>query len=115
IPLWENKGMKMFVYGYSTFPAEVQHAPERDGVYLHWKSLPGMVHSIGENKGYTLVHEASHWLGLHHTFQNGCNNPSDYVDDTPHEASAAKGCPVGRNFRPAGFDPIREFFKFVRL
>ncbi|HIO67071.1 MAG TPA: T9SS type A sorting domain-containing protein [Flavobacteriales bacterium] len=41
------------------------------------------------------THEAGHWLNLRHTFQNGCDSPGDYVDDTPPTLGGAielSGC-----------------------
>ena len=40
-----------------------------------------------------LTHEFGHFLNLRHTFENGCNAPGDYVDDTPFHSSTTLGCP----------------------
>jgi hypothetical protein len=49
--------------------------------------------------GRTLIHEAGHWLGLYHPFQDSCSG-GDFVEDTPPVASANFGCNYSRNSCP---------------
>ncbi|KAI9170593.1 Extracellular metalloprotease [Paramyrothecium foliicola] len=65
-----------------------------------------------------LIHEVGHWLGLYHTFENSCDEPGDYVDDTPAEEYPVGGdtCPPdGRNTCPdlPGLDPTDNYMTYV--
>ncbi|MCF7567054.1 T9SS type A sorting domain-containing protein [Sabulilitoribacter arenilitoris] len=44
-----------------------------------------------ENFQSVFTHEVGHWLNLKHTFQNGCDDPGDFVDDTPPTENVS-GC-----------------------
>lgn len=60
-------------------------------------TVPGS-NSTRYNQGKTAVHEAGHWLGLFHVFDDDgptCAGPGDYVDDTPKQSERTYGCPVG--------------------
>ncbi|KAF8645131.1 hypothetical protein AX16_007959 [Volvariella volvacea WC 439] len=82
--------------GYATFPHDYSVKPYDDGIVLRYTTLPGGT-LAPYDLGKTLTHEVGHWLGLYHTFQGGCQEPGDGVDDTPPQLIETTGCPIGRN------------------
>lgn len=88
------------VIGYATFPFNLSLAPYLDGVVIHSSYFGRDASSV--YRGRTTTHEVGHWLGLFHTFQNGCQgntantcaSQGDRVCDTPQAAAANFGCPA---------------------
>jgi hypothetical protein len=86
-----------------------------DGIVIDYRSMPGPEAYRNYGLGYTLTHEAGHWLGLAHTFNEDgtCNPPGDFVNDTPYELTPTNGCPVGKDTCPApGYDPIHNYMDY---
>jgi PKD repeat protein len=99
--------------GYATFPYMYPEDSYMHGVVALYSTVPGGT-AYPYNEGDTITHEAGHFLGLYHTFQDGCTEPNDYCDDTPQEATPAYGCPEGRDTcSAAGIDPIKNFMDYV--
>lgn len=101
------------ILGYSYYPWSFAEDSVIHGAVVLYSSLPGGS-AAPYNEGDTLTHEVGHYLGLSHTFQNGCQDPGDSVADTPAEASPAYGCPDGRDSCSAdGLDPIYNFMDYT--
>ncbi|OTA99080.1 hypothetical protein M426DRAFT_68492 [Hypoxylon sp. CI-4A] len=101
--------------GYCYFPVETSEGSTDfylDGCTILGQSVPGGS-AAPYNLGGTAVHEVGHWMNLYHTFQGGCSGSGDSVDDTPAQASASSGCPVGRDSCPGGgVDPIHNYMDY---
>lgn len=98
--------------GFAYLPGYFSESDPFNAVVVLYSSLPGG----GEypyDEGDTATHEVGHYLGLDHTFYNGCSYPGDSVDDTPYESSPAFGCPYGRDTcSQPGDDPITNFMDY---
>ena len=100
--------------GYAYFPQQGGSSkPWQDGVVVLNDSIPGGA-VRNYNAGDTLPHEVGHWLGLYHTFQNGCSTAGDRVSDTPAMAVPTGGCPTGKDscLPDPGLDPVENLMDY---
>jgi hypothetical protein len=102
--------------GWAYFPNILENANRYlDGIVVDWESMVGTsTRYAGQyDLGKTVPHEVGHWLNLHHTFNGGCNNWGDYVDDTPPQRIATFGCPEGQDScREPGLDSIHNYMDY---
>ena len=99
--------MQSSVVGYAYFPHMWPEGSALHGAVVDYWYM--------QNFSDVGIHEVGHYVGLYHTFQNGCDLVNDAVLDTPAEASPAFGCPIGRDSCAslAGLDPIHNFMDYT--
>lgn len=101
--------------GWAYFPSTYKVHPEIDGLVIDWESMLGTStrYAGRYDLGKTATHESGHWFGLYHVFQGGCNNWGDYVDDTPPQLIATRGCPEGQDScSEPGLDSIHNYMDY---
>lgn len=105
--IWVPEDLTGGLLGYATFPTQLASSPGRDGVVINGENFGRGISTPQSpyNLGRTATHEVGHWLGLYHTFRNGCvgttanncNSQGDLVCDTPPTSASNGGCPGPQN------------------
>lgn len=108
------------VLGYVPYlPQEGAGLPD-DGVRCLWSSFGRNSGNPPYDQGRTATHEVGHYLGLYHTFQDGCGSgaaPACYGDgdrvcDTEPDETSHGGCPVD-DMTCGDPDPIRNYLEYT--
>lgn len=116
--IYTNSGGGALGYVPEIPQAEGLVGSARDRVVVLWntvgKNAPG---GPPFDQGRTVTHEVGHYLGLVHTFENGCGSASacyttgDLICDTNREANPTNGC--GRNKSSCSSpDPVNNYMDY---
>ncbi len=98
--------------GIATPPWAYRRNPQADGVKIASGSVPGG--DIRDfNLGLTLVHEVGHWMGVWHTFQGGCSQAGDEIEDTTPQRRPTSGCPTRKMSACPGVNKEVSFHNFM--
>lgn len=83
-----------YTAGFAQFPWDRASKPGTDGVVIRSDFIGSIGTSNASRGGRVGTHEVGHWLGLFHTFQGGCTNPSwgEKIADTPPCDGPNYGC-----------------------
>jgi hypothetical protein len=92
----------------------------QDGCVILASAMPSAPKSYSRyahNKGYTVVHEVGHWLGLFPPFEGLSCDPSKpgyYVADTPIQSTATTGWPAKKDSCPTqnGYDSVHNYMGY---
>ena len=108
-----------FLLGYiSTFPWESGATTNEDRVVIGYAFFGRDSAGFPYDQGRTTTHEVGHYLGLYHTFQDGCagsgdcNTIQDLICDTVAHEFPDFGCPVGA-LGCGGRSPIRNYMNYT--
>jgi hypothetical protein len=88
-----------------------------DRIVVHWQAFGRNSPAVPYDQGRTLTHEMGHYLGLLHTFNNGCQpagncyNNGDTICDTNAEQSPVFGCP-GASTTCSTPDPFHNYMDY---
>lgn len=105
-------GLQDGLLGYAYYPKTVPLA--LDGLVILNDSMPGG-DAFPYNGGDTGTHEIGHWLGLMHTFENGCHGPGDHVPDTPAQLDGENVFYCNESddtCTKTGTDPVHNFMSY---
>lgn len=106
------------ILGYATSPWDAA-GEDHDGVILGWRYIGRDAPDGGVyNQGRTMTHEVGHYLGLLHTFHNGCGSSTqpystgDLIADTRAEQSESYGCEEMDSACGSGPRPIHNYMNY---
>ena len=96
-------GAQGTILGYAYFPVIGSQNYRQDGMVIRHDqvgtigtALNSPISNANTQKGRTISHEAGHYLGLPHTFNQGCFG-GDGIADTPPVSAANDGCDFATN------------------